>query len=157
MTLKENRLRKYLPTALVVIILDRVAKLAAENITAPITLVPGVVGLRYARNTGMAFSLFSGMPWLLGVLSLVVIVCAYFLLRSYRLGKCSMAAAMLMLGGAVANMIDRFALGYVVDMIEFLFISFPIFNVADMSLVIGAVLMSWSILRHPEEWHANAA
>lgn len=152
-----TKLQRWLPIALMVIIADRAAKLAAPHLRGAIPLIPGVIGLRYAENTGMAFSLFSGMPWLLGLLSLAVIVGGYFLLRKYRLGTLSMTAAMLMLGGAVANMIDRLVLGYVVDMLEFLFIRFPIFNVADACLVIGAMLMAWSLLRHPEEWHANAA
>ena len=152
-----QKLQRWLPIALTVIIADRVAKLSAAHLTSPIALIPGVIGLRYAENTGMAFSLFSGMPWLLGLLSLAIIVTGYLVLRQYRLGKLAMTAAMLMLGGAVANMIDRFALGYVVDMIQFLFIDFPIFNVADSCLVVGALLMAWSLLRRPEEWHANPA
>ena len=59
---------------------------------------------------------------------------------------------MMMLGGAVGNLIDRVFLGYVVDMVEVLFVSFAIFNVADMFLTIGCILMAASLLWRPQEW-----
>jgi len=65
---------------------------------------------------------------------------------------------MLMLGGAVGNMIDRLFTGYVVDMIEVLFIDFAIFNVADAALTVGCLLMAWSLIFRPDDWsekHGN--
>ena len=61
-------------------------------------------------------------------------------------------AAMLMLGGAVGNMLDRFFRGYVIDMFEALFVDFAIFNVADAALTVGTALMALSLLTCPEEW-----
>lgn len=138
--------------AAAVLAADIWAKRAAARLTAPVTLIPGVVGLRYAQNTGMAFSLFSGQPWVLGVVSLIIIAGGWLLLRRYRLGVWSRTAAMLMLGGALGNMIDRFFTGYVVDMIEILAFRFAIFNVADAALTVGCLVMALSILRKPEEW-----
>ncbi len=54
---------------------------------------------------------------------------------------------MLMLGGAVGNMIDRFATGYVPDMIDLLFMNFAVFNVADMCLCIGCALAALRLLK----------
>lgn len=138
--------------AAAVLIADQASKLAAARLTGPVTLIPGVIGLRYAENTGMAFSLFSGMPWALGVLSLAVILGGFFVLRRFPLGPLSRAAAMLMLGGAAGNMLDRFFTGYVTDMIEVLAFRFAIFNVADMALTVGCALMALSILTRPDEW-----
>lgn len=138
--------------AFLVLSADRAAKLTAANLTTPVTLLPGVLQLCYAENTGMAFSLFSGYPWLLGLLSLLILTTGFFLLRRYRLGSLSRIAAMFILGGALGNLIDRIFLGYVVDMIEFLFVRFAIFNVADAFLCIGCFLMALSLLFHPEEW-----
>lgn len=141
--------------AFLVVALDQGTKALATRFLADgrnVTLIPGALGLRYAENTGMAFSMLSGRGWLLGVVSAVVIAAAWLLLRRYRLGKTAKCAAMLMLGGAVGNMLDRFFTGYVVDMIEVLLFRFAIFNVADMALTIGAVIMGVTLLWMPGEW-----
>lgn len=151
-------MRHYLWIALISLIADQLTKHWARGLTQPMTLIPGVIGLRYAENTGMAFSLLSGQPWLLGVLSAVLIIAGAMVLRRYRLGRLSRVAAMLMLGGAVGNMIDRFFTGYVVDMIEVLAFRFAIFNVADACLTVGCCLMAVSLLFKPDEWsekHGN--
>lgn len=64
-----RKLKWYLPIACAVFLLDRLTKILAQRMTGPVTLIEGVLGLRYAQNTGMAFSLLSGQPWLLGILS----------------------------------------------------------------------------------------
>ncbi len=151
-------MRKFGWIALAVLAADQLSKLAARHLTEAITLIPGVVGLRYAENTGMAFSLFSGRPWLLGLVSAAVILIGFLALRRYRLGTLARIAAMLMLGGALGNMIDRLFIGYVVDMFEFLFVDFAIFNVADAALTVGCALMAFSLIFRPDDWsekHGN--
>lgn len=151
-------MRRFGWIALLTVAADQLTKLAARQLEQAVVLIPNVVGLRYAENTGMAFSLLSGRPWLLGVLSGVLILLGFLTLRRYRLGTPAKIAAMLMLGGAVGNMIDRLLQGYVVDMIEVLFVDFAIFNVADAALTIGCAWMAWSLLFRPEDWsekHGN--
>lgn len=151
-------LRRYGWIACAVLAVDQLSKLAVRQLQDAVVLLPGVLGLRYAENTGMAFSLFSGMPWVLGLISLALIVLGWLVLRRYRLGTLASVAAMMMLGGAVGNMIDRLLQGYVVDMFEVLFIKFAIFNVADAALTVGCVLMAWSLLMRPDDWsekHGN--
>ncbi len=115
-------------------------------------LIPGVIDLVYAENTGMAFSLFEGQAWLLGVVSALCILAGWLVLRQYKLGKISRIASMLMLGGAAGNMIDRFLRGYVVDMFRTLFVDFPIFNLADAALTVGTALMAFSLIFRADEW-----
>ena len=127
---------------------DRVTKILAVGIpTEGIPLIPGVVRLRYAENTGAAFSMLSGHPWLLGVLSLLIIAGAFLFLRKKNIPVLAMTGLMMMLGGAAGNMVDRFATGFVPDMIEVLFVRFAIFNVADSFLCIGCALTALSLLR----------
>lgn len=145
-------MKKYWWIAAVALLADQATKLLARRLTEPVALIPGLIGLRYAENTGMAFSLLSGRPWLLGVLSLVLIIAGAVVLRRYQLGTLSRVAAMLMLGGATGNIIDRFFTGYVVDMIEVLAFRFAIFNVADACLTVGCGLMAASLLFKPDEW-----
>lgn len=146
-------MRKYIWIAAATVILDQASKRAARSLgTCAVPLIPGVIGLRYAENTGMAFSLLSGQAWLLGVLSAMLIVLGIVILRRYALGALASVAAMLMLGGAVGNMIDRFFTGYVVDMLEMLCFRFAIFNVADAALTVGCGLMAFSLLLRPQDW-----
>ena len=133
--------------AAAVLIADRVTKELAPGIPAEgITLIPGVVGLRYAKNTGAAFSLLSGMPFLLGLLSLAVIAAGYIWLRKKPIRQLPLTGLALMAGGAAGNMIDRLVRGFVPDMIETLFMNFPVFNVADSCLTVGCVLVMISLL-----------
>jgi signal peptidase II len=106
-----------------------------------------VIGLRYAENRGIDFSLLSGAPWALGVVSLLIIAAAFFCLRGKKLPPLALTGLMMMLGGAAGNMVDRFVHGFVPDMIEVLFMNFAIFNVADMFLCIGCGLVIISLLR----------
>ena len=145
-------MRKFYWIAALTVTADQLVKWACLGLTGSVTLIPGVLALTYAENTGMAFSLFSGRAWLLGIVSALCILLGWLVLRRYRLGFISRIAAMLMLGGAAGNMIDRFLRGYVVDMFEVLFVDFAIFNVADAALTVGTALMALSLLLCPEEW-----
>lgn len=102
--------------------------------------LPGLVELRTVHNYGAAWSSFSGMRWLLvAVTSVIVIAVAVVLLRRIVRHPLGVAAGFLILSGGVGNIIDRVRLGYVVDMFNFQFISFPVFNVADILVVCGTI------------------
>ena len=133
--------------AAAVFIADRMTKILAPRIPEDgQALIPGVLGLRYAENRGIAFSLLSGMPWVLGLVSLVIIAAVFFFLRGKKLRAMTLAGLMMMLGGAAGNMLDRFIHGFVPDMIEVLFVQFAVFNVADMFLCIGCGLVILQLL-----------
>ena len=104
-------------------------------------LLPGFVQLRTVHNFGAAWSSFSGMRWLLvGVTSVIVLAVAYVLVRRIVRHPLGVAACFLILSGGLGNIIDRVRLGYVVDMFDFQFMNYPVFNVADIAVVCGAVL-----------------
>ncbi len=148
-----NRRGLFWGITLAVIALDRVTKLLAPGLPAEgITLISGVIGLRYAENRGIAFSLLSGYPRLLGVVSLMLIAAGYLWLRKKQFGSFPLAGLALMAGGAAGNMIDRLISGYVPDMIETLFVRFPIFNIADSCLTVGCVMLIISLLARPGDW-----
>ncbi|MEA5004574.1 MAG: signal peptidase II [Christensenella sp.] len=108
------------------------------------SLIPGFVNITYVQNTGAAFSLFSNATWILAILSSVMAVIVIYILFKYKnqfkskLFNFSMA---FIAGGAIGNVIDRIAHGYVIDMLEFDFVNFAIFNVADSFVCIGAVML----------------
>ena len=106
-----------------------------------IPLLPGFMQLRTVHNFGAAWSSFSGMRWLLvAVTSVIVLAVAYVLVRRIVRYPLGVAACFLILSGGLGNIIDRVRLGYVVDMFDFQFMNYPVFNVADIAVVCGAVL-----------------
>lgn len=123
----------------------------------------GFVHLTHTRNTGAAFGLLRDLRLdlgavaidgvqVLGLVSLVVALAVFVvLLRARALGPLSAAALGTLLGGAVGNGVDRLRLGYVTDFIQVQagWFDFPVFNVADIAIVVGAGLLVLSTLLHP--------
>lgn len=103
-------------------------------------LLPGLVELYYIRNTGGGFSILSGHTWLLTLLTAaVMVVVAVLLVRRTFPHPLAMWTLTAILGGGLGNLIDRVRLGYVVDMFNFQFMRYPVFNVADILVVCGTI------------------
>ena len=137
-------------SAAVLVLADQWLKaLAVEHLMGKddIVLIKNFLGLSYAENTGAAFSVLSDSTMLLSVLTLLLLVGGVaFLLFGKIQGKLMNICAVLILAGGAGNLIDRFAQGYVVDYIKTLFIDFPVFNFADILVVVGCfVLMGYLI------------
>ena len=105
-------------------------------------LLPGIVELTREHKYSAAWSNFSGMRWFLSaVTAAVLIVVLALLLRGRVRHPLGRIAGALILSGGLGNLIDRLRLGYVVDMFHFVFWpSYPVFNLADICIVAGAVL-----------------
>ncbi|MGM0124244.1 signal peptidase II [Enterococcus sp. AZ194] len=104
------------------------------------SVIENILSLTYIRNTGAAWSLLEGKMWFFTVVTTIAVIAVlYFLVKNLHGNKWFTIGLSLVLAGALGNFIDRIRLGYVVDMFQTDFINFPIFNVADMSLVIGVV------------------
>ena len=154
----KGRRNLFWAVAVAVLAADRVTKMLATGIPPEgIPLIPGVIGLRYAENKGIAFSLLSGYPRLLGMVSLALIIGGFLWLRKKELAPFPLTALALMAGGAAGNMIDRLVSGYVPDMIETLFVRFPVFNIADSCLTVGCAMMVISLLFRHQDWEERKA
>ncbi|MFN9548110.1 MAG: signal peptidase II [Cyanobacteriota bacterium] len=120
-------------------------------------LWPGLLDLRLVRNSGAAFSLFTGQPHGLGLVSLVVSVAVLlWVLRRPPRGVWESLAFGFLLGGALGNGLDRWRLGAVVDFLAIVPIAFPVFNLADVAINLAVLcfflhLSPWR--RSPEEPH----
>ena len=140
----------YILAAGAIVGLDQLVKyLVVEYIplNGTVPLVPGLVHLAHVHNTGAAFSMLSGQRWPLIVLTLVCAAAILAVLLRDKLPKTANWALAMVLGGAVGNLIDRAAHGYVVDMVEVEFIRFAVFNVADIFVVCGGILLClWLLL-----------
>jgi signal peptidase II len=136
-----------------VILLDQATKWAVRQslaLGASVPLVPGVVRLTHVHNTGSAWSMFQGAGiWLVlvSIISLVAILRYWLGLRrrGTPIGPALLWGLALPFGGAAGNLIDRVCFGYVVDFFELP--RFPVFNVADSAITIGAALLIWHFMR----------
>lgn len=136
----------------VIIALDQISKHLTDLYLSPtgttVEFLPGVLNLTSAHNYGAAWSLLSGGRWFFVVLTIIVCGAVSWFLISQRksLHMLMRISVSLILAGALGNFIDRLLLGWVRDMLEFAFIDFPIFNIADMSLTIGTALLIMDML-----------
>lgn len=108
------------------------------------TILNDIISLFYIQNTGAAWGILAGnmtMFYIITVLVLGGMFYWYHFVNKRQLHWAEKLSYMLIVSGALGNFIDRLRLGYVVDMIKFEFIDFPIFNVADIYLTIGVILM----------------
>ncbi len=138
-------------TAACVYVADRLTKLWVTHALRerPVDLIHGVLTLRYTTNSGGAFSLGEGAPWLFAGVTIAaasLIVGIAFRRRS----AVSAVALGLILGGALGNLTDRIVRGpglrgRVVDFVDLHI--WPVFNLADASIVVGALLLAWAMLR----------
>jgi len=133
-----------------VVALDQVTKLwamAALELYQPVALLP-FFNLTLLHNTGAAFSLLSSaggwQRWVFTGLAMAIsVVVAIWLTRVARRARGTATALMLVLGGAIGNLIDRLRLGYVIDFLDFHAAGWhwPAFNLADAAISVGAVLL----------------
>ena len=134
------------------IAMDQLSKSLAVNMLGQVgavqSFIPHFIRFEYRENTGMAWGLLPNARVYFIIVTLILAAFLVFLLVRYRklLPKLSKVALTVILSGAIGNLIDRIFLGYVRDFIAFDFIEFPVFNIADCCVTIGAVLLAVSLL-----------
>ena len=127
------------------VLLDQITKyLAVEyvQLQGSISLVKGVFNFTYHENRGAFLGSFADNRWVFLIASSVAILAMVlylaFVKDNHILVKLSLS---MLIGGGIGNMIDRVSLGYVIDFLDFELINFPIFNVADSFITVGAGLL----------------
>ena len=119
-------------------------------------LLPGFVELKYVQNTGGGWSLLSEHTWLLSLLTaLIMAVVLALVLRRVVRHPLGLWSCTLVLAGGLGNLIDRLRLGYVVDMFNFQFMSYPVFNIADICVVAGMILCAVYYIFFYEKYDAK--
>ena len=116
--------------------------------TGHVTLIPGVLELTNIHNNGAAFSILQHAPhWIFVIFTVVFAAIAVFCLRRNVVhGKVGRWSVVLVLAGAVGNCIDRILSGYVVDMFNFLFVRFAVFNLADIFIVVAGITLCLHVI-----------
>lgn len=133
-----------------IVAIDQATKLIATGVLLegePVRVLGPVMCFTLQHNTGAAWGILAAhtrwLTWVAGVLVLLLALCG---LRVARLPRLIAAGLPLLLGGALGNLADRIRLGAVVDFIDFHI--WPVFNVADIAIVAGAVLIGYHLARH---------
>ncbi len=95
-------------------------------------------------NFGASFGLFNGVTWLLILVALVVmgLISYFFFSSKKKLDKLAQIALICLFAGTLGNLLDRIFFGYVFDWLTFSFVSFPAFNLADLSNLAGVILLA---------------
>lgn len=144
---------KIIYISLILFIIDLFVKTLAFNYLTNVTLIPGFLSLTYAKNEGAAFSILWGNRWfiiLITVLILIFLICNVLKERSKIKKYLSLYDLIygLLFGGILGNLFDRLLRGYVIDYISLNLFGycFPIFNIADIAITIGVILMCIYIL-----------
>lgn len=116
----------------------------------PLTVIPSFFSISYVENTGGAWGILGNTTWILTLLSvLVVILLNQYLLKREKYTKLETISYGLFMGGLLGNLVDRMIYGHVIDYLDFTIFSYsyPVFNLADIALVIGVFLLVIEMVR----------
>lgn len=129
---------------LVILLVDFYTKYIVRNdvrFIKGVPLIPNLLNLIYVKNEGAAFSMLSGYRIALIIISsLAIILGIYAITRLYRNNKIIILSVSMVIAGGIGNLIDRIFFGFVTDMISLSFFP-PVFNVADISVTFGCIIL----------------
>jgi signal peptidase II len=135
---------------LLIILLDQAVKAAVRNsfdVGESRDIIGNIFSFTYVQNTGAAFSMFSGMDWLLLAVPIIAIVFGVWYMEKHTDQHWTLYTALsLTIGGGLSNIIDRLVFGFVTDMFDFHF--WPVFNVADIAICTGCGILVIYILKY---------
>lgn len=148
----------YTLLAVAIIAVDQLTKrwvMLSLPLHVPQPFLPGLIQLTYTHNRGAAFGILQNQRWLFVLIAAVVVGLLLYYRDEITQNRTILKLALaLVAAGAVGNLIDRALRGFVVDFLEFAFVSFPVFNVADMGIVGGVSLFVIDLLW---DWLSSSA
>lgn len=145
--------RKFFILIIILICIDQISKFLVvfNKDNLPKTIIKNFLNITYCENRGIAFGLASGYVQLFSIITLVIIVAILICvcINFRKINTFLSVGIGLLISGGVGNLIDRLIRSYVVDFIDFGdFINFPVFNIADIFVVIGVIVIGISCLKN---------
>ena len=145
--------RKFFILIIILICIDQISKFLVvfDKDNLPKTIIKNFLNITYCENRGIAFGLASGYVQLFAIITLVIIVAILICvcINFKKINTFLSVGIGLLISGGVGNLIDRLIRSYVVDFIDFGdFINFPVFNIADIFVVIGVIVIGISCLKN---------
>lgn len=143
--------RKFLMIILILIIADQISKYFIEinKYKLPKVIINNILSFTYCKNKGVAFGIGYGKVGIITIITIIVIIVALILIiKNYKkINKLILIGIAMMISGGIGNLIDRIFRAYVVDFIDFRIIDFPIFNIADICVVVGVIIVGITYLK----------
>lgn len=143
----KEKLNGILFFSIIFMLVDQIIKFFITDkmvINQSITLIRDFFFITYTHNTGAAFSIFSGNTYLLILIAIITVIgLGYYVIKLESIDDIDVFIYSLLFGGIIGNLIDRIINGYVIDYLSFKFGTyyFPIFNFADMCIVVSVILI----------------
>ena len=139
-------MKKIFLGSLIILLMDILTKQIVIKSMIPhqsITIIPNFFQITYAKNTGVAFSILEGKQIFIIIMTLIVLGIIIKYIKELATTKYDIISYALVIGGALGNLLDRVIYGYVIDFLDFQIFNynFPIFNVADIGIVVGIFLL----------------
>lgn len=136
--------RNILLISFIVLVFDFISKIIVSNLMVvgdSIKVIDNFIYITYARNTGVAFSLLDNSLLFIIIITFVVIIGLIWYICKNKFDKYNSICYGLVIGGAIGNLIDRIIYGYVIDFIDIYIFGYdyPIFNMADIFIVVGII------------------
>ncbi|MEW9123064.1 MAG: signal peptidase II [Thermotaleaceae bacterium] len=131
-----------------IIILDQVSKFLVINqfdLHQSIPVINNIFHITYVRNYGAAFGILKHQKLFFVIMTTIVVIGIIFYIRKQSFVHAMMKYSLsLIVGGAIGNLVDRLSYGYVIDFFDFRV--WPVFNIADMAIVIGAIFLCYYLI-----------
>lgn len=156
--MRNNKSKIYL-ISLILLIVDQLVKLLIKStfkLHKELELIPNFFSLHYLQNDGAAFSILQNKTYLLVIVAIICLgIMVYYIQKEKTFTKLSSISLGLILGGIIGNLLDRIIYKKVIDYLSFTFFTynFPVFNIADVGITVGALLLIVSCLK--EEQSSN--
>ena len=130
---------------ILIILFDQITKFIVEKYLyfKQIAVIDNILLLTYVQNRGGAWGIFNNIPFLFIVLVPIVVIGLFWYMSKSK-NKLEIVSVCMIIGGALGNYLDRLFRGYVVDFIDFRV--WPVFNVADIFVVLGGILLILSAI-----------
>lgn len=135
--------KKMVIISTIILLFDQIVKSIVQLSNIHMNIIGNLLRINYYQNTGAAWSILQGKTVSLVIISLVMLILVYSMSFSYGDSKIKDMSFGLLFGGIVGNLIDRIFYGYVRDFIDIdvFGYNFPVFNIADMAIVIGVIIL----------------
>lgn len=141
--------KKMVIISTIVLIFDQILKSIVQISNVHFNILGNILKFNYYQNTGAAWSILQGKTVTLIIVSILMLILVYSMSFSYDDSKMKNLSFGLLYGGIVGNLIDRIFYGFVRDFIDIRIFgyNFPIFNIADMAIVIGVIILVVSTIK----------
>lgn len=144
--------RKILMVAALTLFLDQVSKVIVETflkLNESFIVIQQFFSIHYINNYGAAWNILDNKIPTIIIISILALILVYHFMYTFQLNRRNNIAFGLLCGGIIGNLMDRWLLGYVRDFLDFHIFGYdyPIFNIADMAIVIGVFLLIYAIFK----------